>query len=201
MRAAALFYPQARRSPGARRGPWWVSSKSVNYRNAEHADKKLGHTVFAFSRDITGISHASFLRERVGYGMGYAKWDMQKRFLKPAKPVSVLVRELRRPLHCRRSAEAARNSACLSLFISILSLPVSLLPSTCSSLTTVVPISTPAAGIHPHCPYTVPTCRPSATDLSLAMSTQPLTLIFAQPLCPPPSDLPLLPCTPFGAVL
>ena len=52
-------------------------------------------------------------------------------------------------------------------------------------------------------------CRPAnhpqhtsqGLTLSLAMSTQPLTLIFTQLLCPPPPDLPLLPCTPSGAHL
>ena len=139
--------------------------------------------------------------------MGYAKWDMQKRFLKPAKPVSVLVRGScgDRSTAERRSAEAARMPelslpipAHLYSFIASISSPIYMLFSYHSG-THDYPRCRPHT-VSIHCADLVPTIRDS--DLrSLAMSTQPLTLIFAQPLCPPPPDLPLLPCTPFGAVL
>ena len=88
---------------------------------------------------------------RVGLGWDMAKWDMQKE-VSQAGQTSFCAGsgELRRPLHCGRSAEAARNSACLSLFISIHLLTLSLLPSPCSSLTTEASGTRDYPRCHPH---------------------------------------------------
>ena len=163
--------------------------------------------MFNLSRDMSGISHfLGYFESGIWDGIckvGYAKEVSQ------AGQTSFCAGsgELRRSLHCR--ATLGRGSARmpeLSLpilahlysFIASISSPIYMLFSYHSG-THDYPRCRPHT-VSIHCADLVPTIRDS--DLrSLAMSTQPLTLIFAQPLCPPPPDLPLLPCTPFGAVL
>ena len=92
----------------------------------------LSSAVFILSRDMSGISQNNVF-EGVGYPMGYAKVGYAKRVSQAGQTSSFRgVRTLRRGC-------PELSVICLSPSISIVSLPLSLLPSaisTCSCLTT-----------------------------------------------------------------